>query len=64
MGPVITGRAVWSRGGLEVLGHARQMHPNTTCLTALSLDEEAVADVAYLHKIWVALSGEPLHLQG
>lgn len=27
------------------------------------LDEEAVADVAYLHSIWVALSDELLHLQ-
>ena len=38
--------------------HARQMHPNTTRHMALPLDEEVVADVAYLQGVWVALSGE------
>lgn len=64
MGPVvITVGAVWFRDGLEVFGHTRQMHPNSTRLTTLTLDEEAVADVAHLHRIWVALSDELLHLQ-
>lgn len=60
---VITVGTAWFRSGLEVLSHARQMHPNSTLLTALTLDEEAVADAAYLQGICLALSDEPFHLQ-
>lgn len=40
---------------------AKQRAHSYCCLQYL--DEEAVADVAYLHSIWVALSDELLHLQ-
>lgn len=41
MGPVVIAvGAAWLRGGLEVLGHTRQMHPNTTRLAALTLKQE------------------------
>lgn len=64
VGPVVvTVGAARLRVGLEVLGHTRQVHPDPTRLTALTLDEEAVADVADLHGVGVHLPDVLLHLQ-
>lgn len=52
MGPVVvTVGAAWFGGGLEVLGHTRQMHPNATRLAALTLKQERPMTVEYVSQL-------------